>query len=280
MMKGWLLMKSRMEKYYDENEQYIQKRTNRNSELYKEINNSELSDYNITSNAKVIGENESNSVNVDRLKEILEKNYHPVTKKTSVKIAKEINEEPITLEQTREYDINTILEKARATKEVDYEKERLKKIRDTQYDILKNLDINNDQKESKVADSKTKEELLNLIHTITENELQKTKANLDPLDLFTDLKGDENTMVLGAEELEQQKDIIVKTEEKKEKKVDDSFYTNSLSFTQSDFDDFNDLKDDVASNRIIIRILIILVVIGIIVGTVILLNGVLKLGLF
>ena len=43
---------------------------------------------------------------------------------------------------------------------------------------------------------------------------------------------------------------------------------------------FNDLKDDVASNRIIIRILIILVVIGIIVGTVILLNGVLKLGLF
>lgn len=279
-MKGWLLMKSRMEKYYDENEQYIQKRTNRNSELYKEINNSELSDYNITSNAKVIGENESNSVNVDRLKEILEKNYHPVTKKTSVKLAKEINEEPITLEQTREYDINTILEKARATKEVDYEKERLKKIRDTQYDILKNLDINNDQKESKVADSKTKEELLNLIHTITENELQKTKANLDPLDLFTDLKGDENTMVLGAEELEQQKDIIVKTEEKKEKKVDDSFYTNSLSFTQSDFDDFNDLKDDVASNRIIIRILIILVVIGIIVGTVILLNGVLKLGLF
>lgn len=273
-------MKSRMEKYYDENEQYIQKRTNRNSELYKEINNSELSDYNITSNAKVIGENESNSVNVDRLKEILEKNYHPVTKKTSVKLAKEINEEPITLEQTREYDINTILEKARATKEVDYEKERLKKIRDTQYDILKNLDINNDQKESKVADSKTKEELLNLIHTITENELQKTKANLDPLDLFTDLKGDENTMVLGAEELEQQKDIIVKTEEKKEKKVDDSFYTNSLSFTQSDFDDFNDLKDDVASNRIIIRILIILVVIGIIVGTVILLNGVLKLGLF
>ena len=61
MMKGWLLMKSRMEKYYDENEQYIQKRTNRNSELYKEINNSELSDYNITSNAKVIRSEEHTS---------------------------------------------------------------------------------------------------------------------------------------------------------------------------------------------------------------------------
>lgn len=273
-------MKSRMEKYYDENEQYIQKRTSRNSELYKEINNSELNEFNLNSNAKVIGENNSNSVNVDRLKEILEKNYHPVSKRSGIKLVEEKEEEPITLEQTKEYDINTILERARATKEVDYEKERLKKIRDTQYDILKNLDIENHESETKVADSKTKEELLNLIHTITENELQKTKAQLDPLDLFTDLKGDENTMVMGAQELENQKNSSIAPENKKEEKVDNSFYTNSLSFTQSDFDDFNDLKDDVASNRIIIKILAVLIVIAMIVGIVILLNGVLKLGLF
>lgn len=277
-------MKSRMEKYYDENETYIQKRTNKNSDLYKEISNNDLSEFNLTSNAKVIGENNSNSVNVDRLKEILEKNYHQTSTRSQIKLAEEVEEEPVEIEQTREYDINTILERARESKEVDYEKERLKRIRDTQYDILKNLDIHKEERENKAADSKTKEELLNLIHTITENELQKTKAELDPLDLFTDLKGDENTMVMGAQELTKEIQNIPekesRKEEKKDEKIDNSFYTNSLSFTQSDFDDFNDLKDDVESNRIIIKVLIILVVIALIVGTIVLLNGILNLGLF
>ena len=49
------------------------------------------------------------------------------------------------LVDTKEYDINSILEKARKTQNVDYEKERLKKVHDTQYDILKNLNINSDQ---------------------------------------------------------------------------------------------------------------------------------------
>ena len=39
------------------------------------------------------------------------------------------------------YDINAILEKAKKTQDVDYEKERLKKVHDTQYDILKKLNI-------------------------------------------------------------------------------------------------------------------------------------------
>jgi len=177
------------------------------------------------------------------------------------------------------------LKEAREEKEVDYEKERLKKIRDTQYDILKNLDIK-EENESKAADTKTKEELLNLINTITENELNKTKIDneLDPLDILTDLKGDENTVVMGAQELTKTIQLEQNDSPKKEldnnSKVEDSFYTNSLSFTQSDFDDFNDLKDDMASNKIVIKVLIVLVVIAIIIGTIVLLNGVLKLGLF
>lgn len=265
-------MKSRMEKYYDEDTKYIQKRTNRNSNLYKEMSQTELTDFNINNNAKVIGENESNYVNVDKLKEILEKNYHTGKKRSQVKLVPETEEEPIELEQTKEYDINAILEKAREEKEVNYEKERLKKVRDTQYDILKTLNIEEEKRENITTDSKTKEELLQLINTITENELQTSK--LDPLDILTDLKGDNsNTVVMGAKETEQ-------ATPPKEEKIDDSFYTNSLSFTQSDFDDFNDLKEEVASNKIIIRILIVLLTIGIIVGMIIFLNGFLNLGLF
>lgn len=275
-------MKSRMEKYYDEDTNYIQKRTNRNSNLYKEINQSELNDFNVASNAKVIGESDSNYVNVDKLKEILEKNYHAPARRSTVKLVPEKEEEPIELEQTKEYDINAILEKAREEKEIDYEKERLKKIRDTQYDILKNLNIEEEKKESKAADNKTKEELLNLINTITENELQKTK--LDPLDILTDLKGDDsNTIVMGAKETSdepQKNEKSQEIEEDKKDKIDDSFYTNSLSFSQSDFDDFNDLKEDVESTKIVIKILIVLVAIAIIVGIVIFLNSFLNLGLF
>lgn len=283
-------MKSRSEKYYDEEKPIYQSRTSRNTNLYKEISNSEINDFNIASNAKVIGENDSNYVNVDKLKEILEKNYHDIPKRREVKLVPDFEEKKVELEETKEYDINAILERAREEKEVDYEKERLKKIRDTQYDILKNLNVEEEPKESKAAGDKTKEELLELINTITENELQKTK--LDPLDILTDLKGeDSNTMVMGAndatslldqitEKMETPQEVKKDSQESSEKKVDDSFYTNSLSFTQSDFDDFNDLKEDVESNKIVLHILIVVFTIAAIIGIVIFLNSFLNLGLF
>lgn len=286
-------MKSRSEKYYDEDTKVYQSRTSRNSNLYKEINKSELNDFNIASNAKVIGENDSNSVNVDKLKEILEKNYHDIPKRREVKLVPDVEEPSLELEETKEYDINAILEKAREEKEVDYEKERLKKLRDTQYDILKNLNVEEEPRETKAAGDKTKEELLELINTITENEIHKTK--LDPLDILTDLKGeDTNTMVMGANDTtEILKNLVAEkneekiqepkkttTSEEKKDKIDNSFYTNSLSFTQSDFDDFNDLKEDVESHKLLLHIIIIVITIAIIIGIVILLNSVLHLGLF
>ena len=45
---------------------------------------------------------------------------------------------------------------------------------------------------------------------------------------------------------------------------------------QSDFDDFNDLKDDMKATKIIIRILIILIVVAFIVGAVFFLNNFLE----
>ncbi len=42
-------------KYLDDNSQYTKSRTNRNSSLYKDIiNNSELDDYSLASNAKKV----------------------------------------------------------------------------------------------------------------------------------------------------------------------------------------------------------------------------------
>ena len=303
IMKGYQNMRTRLDKYMNDTDD-APKRTRKNNELYEEIKHSEISNFNIGSNAKVIGENK-NQIDIDKLKDILEKNYQEQPKRRSVKFELP-EEEEVELEKTREYDINAILEKARAEKEVDYEEERLKKIRDTQYDILKNLEVDSET-EAKAANEKTKEELLDLINTITLNEKQKRAIDeeipeeemdkdddedtgeLDPLDILSDLRGDENTVVAGAkeftEQIEEEEEALSK-KEKAEKEikealdedVDDSFYTNSMSFSKKDFDSFDDDESGVGS--VIVKILIVIVFIAIIVGVVIFLNEFLNLGWF
>ena len=296
-------MKTRINKYYDDTPSFAPRRTAKNNELYEEIKKSEIENFDIGSNAKVIGNNEA-QIDINKLKDILEKNYQEVPKRRSLKLDIP-EEEEIEMEKTKEYDINAILEKAREEKEVDYQRERLKKVRDTQYDILKNLEVEQEEPKSKAADERTKEELLDLIQTINLNETQRktinalaeeekeeetkinedTETELDPLDILNDLRGDENTVVAGAKEFENE---LKEAQEKKEKEeiaealdedVDDSFYTSSMSFNKNDFADFSDLEESKAS-RILIKILIVIVFLAIIAGIVIFLNDFLNLGWF
>lgn len=267
-------MSSRMDKYYENNE-FVGSRTKRNEQLYQEINQSDLEDINLSSNAHVIGESENN-IDINKIKELLEKKYYDEQKKVNaIVIPDEIEEDNVDIEATKEYDINAILEKAKVGKDVDYERERLKRIHDTQYDILKSLDLEK-SKESKVASNK--EDLIQLINTITEKEMTR---ELNPLDILTDLKGSENTIVFDGIAKEIQKQEIKETvKEEVKKEVDKSFYTNSLSFTQSDFDDFNDLKEDVESNKILVRVLLAIVAIVLVVGIIFLVNSIFDLNWF
>jgi hypothetical protein len=249
-----------MDKYYSEKE-VVGLRTKKNERLYEEINYGDLSDINLASNARVIGDNENN-IDINKIKEMLEKSYYEEPKKVNPIKVDVDEEENVDDEITKEYDINSILEKARLDKEVDYEKDRLKKIHDTQYDILKSLDIEKEKEEHK------KENLIDLINTI--NEKEKTRE-LDPLDILEDLKGSDNTVVLdGINKEASNQDIKDTIKEEVKKEMDKSFYTNSITFTQSDFDDFNDLKENVAVNKFLVRILLIIVVIAVIVGLVVL----------
>lgn len=331
-------MQSRMDKYYDgEVEETISSsRVKRNEKLYKEVSNLELEDFDLNSNVSVIGNNTDN-ININDIKNILDKKYHEHPRKKSFGDTKEMQLPEIHLDETREYDINSILEKAKEKKEVNYEEDRLKKIRNTQYDILKSLDIiedeeeieDNDSKEHRddktpvVTDSENEKKLHDLIDTITAKEMIENESKLevtgemDPLDILSDLRGDdESTKVMGmlSEELEaadseneriikgntlgiEKEPVVVndeKTEteeisldkEKKNKKdgkitnIDNSFVGNTTTFTQSDFDDFNDLKEDMHITKIIIRILIFTIIIIFIVALVILANKYLGLGLF
>lgn len=258
-------MKTRMEKYYDSHNDQIGTRSKRNEELYKEINKSEIDKFEINSNATVISSNGRN-IDVEKIKKILDTKYKETPKRRSIIIDDVKEEENISLEQTREYDINAILERAREKKEIDYEKDRLKKIRDTQFDILKNLNLKEEKEELEDTEENN---LMTLIDVI--NEKENKQKDLDPLDILTDLKGNDNTIVLDGlkEEIE---DTLTNDINEEKEKIDNSFYTTSVNFTQSDFDDFNDLKAEVNSHRILIKVVIALIVVAFIAGLIVVLN--------
>ncbi len=281
-------MKTRMEKYYDEENNNIALRQRKNEKLYENINDYEVDDYKIEANATVLDNNAKN-IDVEKIKKILDTKYNKQPKRRSIVVDEDYSEPDISLDETREYDINAILERARGEKEVDYEKERLKKIRDTQYDILNSLDIEGEEKE----EVEEHNELMDLINTITAKELEvkstKKEDDLDPLDILTDLKGSDDTVVVDgiheeSESVGETSPIMSLEEADKikptilENKTQD--LTSTLQFTQSDFDDFNDLKKEVKSSRALIYIIIVIVSLILIAGIVIFLNNFLNLSLF
>ena len=132
---------------------------------------------------------------------------------------------------------------------------------------------------------------MDLINTITAKELEvkSTKKDLDPLDILTDLKGSDDTVVVDGiheegESVNETSPIMSLEEADKikpsimENKTQN--LTSTLQFTQSDFDDFNDLKKEVKSSRALIYIIIIIVSFILIAGIVIFLNNFLNLSLF
>ena len=131
-------MSSRMNKYYDEPE-IKNSRYHRNEDLYKEISKSELDNFEVKSNTMILGDNK-NDIDVEKIKRILDTKYNDIPKRRSIRLDEEVELEE-EKEITKEYDINVILEKAREHKTENYEEERLKKLRDTQFDILKNLNL-------------------------------------------------------------------------------------------------------------------------------------------
>ena len=252
-------------------------RVAKNDHLYKQINNSELDNFNVRSNATVIG-NQEREIDVEQIKKILDKRYNSAPKRRSIRIEERPHENIISDEPTKEYDLTKVLEKAKDEKVETYEENRAKKLRNTQYNILSNLNIEGEEKEEVKATPE--ENLMNLINTITINEAKKLEEknsnsnDIDPLDILSDLKGDDDTQVYESMETEVTKITEIKEKEnnnqitevknKNQEKLDNSFYTSNL-FKKNDFEDDN--KDFVDDEKIGIgfKILIVLVVVFLVV---------------
>jgi len=87
-----------------------------------------------------------------------------------------------------------------------YEEDRLKKVNEDAESILKDIDTDEIVESKVINEKKTDEtELMELINTITAKELIREESNMetlvgemDPLDLLSDLRGDDDTRVMGA----------------------------------------------------------------------------------
>lgn len=266
-------MNSRMNKYYaDDN--VTGTRYRKNEELYKEISKSELENFDIKSNTTILGEN-NNEIDVEKIKKILDTKYNNVPKRKSIRL----DDTPIVEEEkeiTKEYDINVILERAREQKADNYEEERLKKLRDTQFDILKNLNL--DKINNEVEEDNEEENLKKLINTIAINE--KNSASNTSLDILSDLKGSGNTEVLDGlkEEIEKTENVNeILDQEKENKTITDtkminSFYTSSNALKEKDFEDIEDFSKSIESDNTFIKVVIGIIVLIFIVGVILLIK--------
>lgn len=265
-------METRIDKY---NESRSMSRVAKNSDLYKEINDSALDNFSVRSNATVIG-NQEKEIDVEQIKKILDKRYNSAPKRRSIRIEPQEEVSRISVDDTKEYDLTKVLEKAKDEKVETYEENRAKKLRNTQYDILNNLnlDVKEDTEEKKVD---PEENLMNLINTITINEAKKkesAKEDIDPLDILTDLKGEDNTQVYDSiTSVTTITEVKEKENKDKEEVIDNSFYTDNL-FKKKDFlEDSNDFVDE-EKLGIGIKILIALVIIVFVVGLVLFIKSV------
>ena len=196
-------MQSRMDKYntIESKDNVSTSRTRRNQELYNKIKTSDIKRHDVDNNMSVIGDN-IKSIDINKVHNFLDEKYGDnIPKRTPFNMpeigdTQEIN----TIENTKEYDINAILEKAKEGKNIDYSKARLKKVREAQYEILNNLDSEiktlSNLDRAKEKRKAQEENLKNLINTITEIEIKnRVKDTTNDLDLLNDLmaEGDEDT---------------------------------------------------------------------------------------
>lgn len=280
-------MNTRMSKY-DTND-YIDlsnmSRVKKNQGIYNSDDMSELSRFKATDNVSIISD-ANKEIDIETIKNYINSKEEREEKRRRLDVdIPEAPEEVVERQEFRTYDINSVLEDARENKEIDYEEQRHRKLNNTQYDILKNIKINQkrEAKEKKDYDT-TEKTIVDLIQDIQ----HQPKEN-DVNDLFSDLMSDnENTVVMApidedeinkknmketlaniTMDLEKIKepmndatqDLIFEKEKLKMEKekelnntntntintskissIDKSFYTNSMSFTKTDFEGFEDIE--------------------------------------
>ena len=232
-------MATRMEKYGN-NITSDANRSLRNKDLY-DVTYDETNYSNIEG---IVSTPTPNEVDIEKIKEIMDRKEEEKRKRTQLirsDIDIELPESDL-FELDKKYDIRDVLTKA---KEDKIETREHRKLKNTEYDILKSLQIKNSELESSDAE-KELSELKELMYTLTSKHDFKNLGNTElSLHLLDDLKSDteasESIKAL-IEDAKKEEDELNKEEIID---MDKSFYTNSSKFKVKDF---TDAKKEIEKN--------------------------------
>lgn len=232
----------------------IPSRTELNKDLYNSYENQNYDKFDVNSNQEIL-KNDVKKIDVDQIREILDKKYRDnIPKRRSIEIEEPEYEEGVK-EITKEYDLNSILDKAKSETSYDYDRNKLNRSVDSSklVDEVRSKYIEKEE----TAEEK---ELKDLIHTIAQIEIKNSKKDADLLGL-----SETNTY---------------KQDELIPPKEDEDFYTGKLKISDKDFEDFKDIENDIKSNNIFVKLLIFIFIVVIIGVGVVLANNYFNLNLF
>ena len=190
-------MSTRMEKY-DNISLDNMSRTKRNQNIYSSTDIGELSRIKTNTNVSIISD-ASKEIDIDKIRNYvnsLSDEKDEKRKRISLELPEE-NEVVIERKEEKDYDINSVLERAKDNRETDYEEDRHRKLNNTQIDILKSIKIQKDNNDltdpiDSIDELNTQEKtIVDLIQNIKKNSKESKE------DLFEELmSGNDNTMVM------------------------------------------------------------------------------------
>lgn len=256
-------MTSRMDRY-ENNKNSNSSRLAKNKELYEHLyTNSSYTEFTDINSSNVM-DLTSNTTNKEGRRE----NYQRQRKFTdslgndndeSIFRYNEYSYHQIIEPNTKDYDINSVLEKARKNRvEVD-ELEKKRKLRTTEYNILADLTAEklkeHKEKKKEVLTKEEEDELEELIHTITSNTMRQEiddelLSNLMPTELDETIVSQDLSEMLLVDDnnvaIDSSSDIEKKIDDTEStlSKIDDSFYTKSMDLSDRDFIDSYDYNDE------------------------------------
>lgn len=238
-------MQSRMEKYQS-NDGDKTKRTQLNEELYKNI----YDNVEYTNIEGVVTSPKANEVDITKIKELL--NNDEEKRSRIVKDISDINYPTNYMsEEEKSYDIRDILNKAKEEKEEDDSKYR--SFKNTEYDILKGINIKRNQEERSQED-----ELKEMIHTVTSaTMINKMDDRSLAADLFDDLQSTQN---------------IENTRKTEIENIDRSFYTSNVGIQEKDFEKLKDMNTEIKKDNKIIKVMLSIILFLIVITTIFILS--------
>jgi len=245
-------MASRMDRYH-KSELVTSGRSSKNKSLYEQIR--DLDSYSNIEGVATI--EKTNEIDISKVQEMIKNRENYKKQKQLRTLLKEEQEELEKIEEveeiTKNYDIRDLLSKV---KEEPIDENKSRSLRQDQYEVLKSLNTRGKSKQIEVEEEE--KELKELLNTIASTRALSDLTSAD-VGLLDDLKSD--TMVGDAASI---KKILDDEKERKIEEtnieIDKSFYTSSLGFTQSDFEELKDMNHKIKKgNKFIIVLLVVLI---------------------